>query len=225
MTETLPPHPATALRAVRLEQGLSLRALSERVGIPYSTLSKLENGKMEMTYDKLLRLAQGLGIDLGKLLSGPVVPSSPPAVGRRSVTRAGEAKAAQSDVYAHVYPAAELLGKIMVPILIEVRARSVDEMGGLVRHSGEEFLYILTGSMEIHSDLYAPMKLDMGDSLYFDSGMAHAYVKTSEGPCHVLSVCAGPGVQRLTEATALKRASAPSVSDADVSDLETNRVT
>ncbi len=225
MTETLPPHPATALRAVRLEQGLSLRALSERVGIPYSTLSKLENGKMEMTYDKLLRLAQGLGIDLGKLLSGPAEPAIAPAVGRRSVTRAGEATAAQSDVYAHVYPAAELLQKMMIPILIEVRARSVDEMGGLVRHSGEEFLYVLAGSMEIHSDLYAPLQLAIGDSLYFDSGMAHAYVKTGEGSCHVLSVCAGPGVQRLTEATALKRMHTPSIADPGVSELETRRAT
>ena len=51
-------------------------------------------------------------------------------------------------MYAHFYPAAELLGKIMVPILIEVRARSVEEMGGLVRHSGEEYLYVLVGTME-----------------------------------------------------------------------------
>jgi len=30
--------------------------------------------------------------------------------------------------------------------------------------------------------------------------MAHAYVRTSEGPCTVLSVCAGSGIQELARA-------------------------
>ncbi|HEX3161231.1 MAG TPA: helix-turn-helix transcriptional regulator, partial [Pseudolabrys sp.] len=50
------PAPSRAIRDVRLSQGLSLRALSARAGLPYSTLSKLENGKMTLTYDKLIRL-------------------------------------------------------------------------------------------------------------------------------------------------------------------------
>ena len=39
------------------------RALSARAGLPHSTLSKLENGKMALTYDKLIRLAQALNVD------------------------------------------------------------------------------------------------------------------------------------------------------------------
>ncbi len=197
-----PTHPAIALKAVRIEQGLTLRALSARIGMPYSTLSKLENGKMAMTYDKLLRLAQGLGIDLGTLLAGAPAVELPPAIGRRSVARAGLSAGAASQLYAHQYPAAELLGKLMVPIIIEVKARSVAEMGGLVRHSGEEYLYVLSGRMEIHSDLYAPLSLGKGDSIYFDSGMAHAYVWVGEVPCVVLTVCTGPGIQRLAQSAA-----------------------
>ena len=85
----------------------------------------------------------------------------------------------------------------MVPIIINVSARSVEEVGGLVRHSGEEYLYVLCGSMELRTDLYAPLPLSAGDSVYFDSGMAHGYVRTSAGPCSVLAVCAGPGIQQL----------------------------
>ena len=48
---------------------------------------------------------------------------------------------------------------MMTPIIIDIQARSVDELGGLVRHSGEEYLYVLRGSMELHSDLYAPLAL------------------------------------------------------------------
>lgn len=192
--------PGLALRAARVEQGLTLRALAARIGMPFSTLSKLENGKMAMTYDKLVRLAQGLGVDIGSLVA-PTVPTEavPAAVGRRSVSRAGKWSNASSERYRHHYPAAELLGKMMVPIIIDVQARSIDEFGGLVRHTGEEYLYILTGAMELHSDLYAPLFLAQGDSVYFDSGMAHAYVRVGQEPCQVVSVCAGPGIRRFAE--------------------------
>ena len=98
------------------------------------------------------------------------------------MSRAGQVPERESERHHHHYPAADLLGKMMVPIIIDVQARSVDELGGLVRHSGEEYLYVLSGAMELHSDLYAPLPLEPGDSVYFDSGMAHAYVRVSEEP-------------------------------------------
>ncbi len=54
--------------------------------------------------------------------------------------------------------------------------------------------------MELHSDLYAPLPLGPGDSVYFDSGMAHAYIATGTEPCTILSVNAGPGIQQLVGA-------------------------
>lgn len=194
------PAPSRAIRQARLSQGLSLRALSARAGLPYSTLSKLENGKMALTYDKMIRLAQALNLDLQDIITDSNPASAPAGVGRRSVTRAGEERDAESERHVHHYPAADLLGKMMIPIIIDVQARSVEELGGLVRHSGEEYLYVLKGTMELHSDLYAPLPLGPGDSIYFDSGMAHGYVRTSAGPCTVLAVCAGPGIQQLAGA-------------------------
>jgi transcriptional regulator with XRE-family HTH domain len=144
------PAPSRAIRDVRIAQGLSLRALSARAGLPYSTLSKLENGKMSLTYDKLIRLAQALNVDLKDILASPQEKAAPIPVGRRSVTRAGEALDADSEKHVHHYPAADLLGKMMIPIIIDVQARSVDELGGLVRHGGEEYLYVLRGSMELY---------------------------------------------------------------------------
>lgn len=196
--------PSRAIRDMRVAQGLSLRALSARSGLPYSTLSKLENGKMALTYDKLIRLAQALNVDLKDLLAEAEQPAAPIAVGRRSVTRAGEELNARSERHVHHYPAADLLGKMMIPMIIDVQARSVEELGGLVRHSGEEYLYVLRGAMELHSDLYAPLPLGPGDSVYFDSGMAHGYVRTSVEPCTILSINAGPGIQQLAETASLR---------------------
>jgi len=197
-------HPGIALRAARIEQGLTLRALAAKIDMPFSTLSKLENGKMAMTYDKLVRLAQGLGVDLGSLVTGTAAPQeqAPAALGRRSVSRAGK--------------------WLAVPIIIEVKARSIDELGGLVRHSGEEYLYVISGAMELHSDLYAPLPLAAGDSVYFDSGMAHGYVWVGEEPCRVISVCAGPGMQRFAQSAGRSwNLVSPDESGNDVSYIET----
>jgi len=197
------PAPSRAIRHARISRGLSLRALSALAGLPYSTLSKLENGKMGLTYDKLIRLAQALNVDVKELVEADE-PAPPIAVGRRSITRAGAALDAESERHRHHYPAADLLGKMMIPIIIDVQARSVEELGGLVRHAGEEYLYVLRGRMELHSDLYAPLELGPGDSVYFDSGMAHGYVRVTTEPCTVLAVCAGPGIQHLAGAAGKK---------------------
>ncbi|ARR52332.1 XRE family transcriptional regulator [Rhizorhabdus wittichii DC-6] len=192
--------PGPALRAARLDKGLSLRELAARTGLPFSTLSKLENGKMGMTYDRLVLLAQALGVEIGKLFS-TAAPDEPArgAVGRRSIIRAGEWPESSSERYRHHYLAADLLDKMMVPMIIEVEARTLEEYRGIARHEGEEYLYVLCGAMELHSDLYAPLRLEQGDSIYFDSGMAHAYVRVSDGPCRLLSICAGAGIQRFVE--------------------------
>lgn len=194
------PAPSRAIRQARLSQGLSLRALSARAKLPYSTLSKLENGKMGLTYDKLIRLAQALSLDLKDIVTQTEAAPALVAVGRRSVTRAGEERDAESERHVHHYPAAELLGKMMIPIIIDVQAHSVEELGGLVRHAGEEYLYVLAGTMELHSELYAPLSLGPGDSVYFDSAMAHGYVRAGTEPCTVLAVCAGQGIQHLAGA-------------------------
>ena len=77
----------------------------------------------------------------------------------------------------------------------DVRARSLEEFGELVRHPGEEFAYVLEGAVYLHTSLYTPVRLNVGDSIYFDSGMAHAYLKADSGPCRVLSICSGPESQ------------------------------
>ncbi|KQX25624.1 MULTISPECIES: helix-turn-helix domain-containing protein [unclassified Sphingomonas] len=192
--------PGIAIRAARLRQGLTLRELATRTGLPFSTLSKLENGKMGMSYDKLVLLAQALDVDIGTLVAAaPAERPAVQAVGRRSIIRAGKWPASSSERYQHRYLAADLLGKMMVPMIIDVEARSLQEYRGIARHEGEEYLYVVSGAMELHSDLYAPLRLEQGDSIYFDSGMAHAYVRVSEEPCQVLSICAGPGIQRFAE--------------------------
>lgn len=194
--------PGAKLRALRIERSLTMGQLAEKTGIPQSTLSKLENGKMSMTYEKLVRLGAGLQVDIGLLIQkdGPEPPVSNPGPGRRCVIRAGEGAGVHFEKQQHAYLAGDYLGKSMTPILIDVVARDVDELNGLLAHRGEEYLYVLEGSMELHSEFFAPLRLDAGDSIYFDSSMAHAYILVGDARCRVLSVCSGADAEMISHA-------------------------
>ena len=78
-------------------------------------------------------------------------------------------------------------------MITTVAARSVEEWGPLSRHEGDEWMYVLSGSMELHTEFYAPLTMRTGDSVYIDSGMGHAMVALDEPPARVLSVYAGTG--------------------------------
>lgn len=184
-------NPGVALRALRRQRGWTLAEIGARTGLPISTLSKIENGKMSLSFDKLTRIAQGLEVDIGELFSSQSPVGGDTFSGRRSITRAGEGYAIRTEHYDHLYPASELLNKRLVPIIAEVHARSLEEFGELIRHTGEEFALVLEGTIELHSELYAPARLEAGDSIYFDSAMGHAYIAAAPGPCRVLAVCSG----------------------------------
>jgi transcriptional regulator with XRE-family HTH domain len=76
--------PSVALRAIRRQKGWTLSDVSQRTGLPVSTLSKVEYGKMSLTYDKLVRISKGLGIDLAQLLSHTDGSDTITVSGRRS---------------------------------------------------------------------------------------------------------------------------------------------
>jgi transcriptional regulator with XRE-family HTH domain len=59
------------IRALRQSQGLSLRQLSEKTGISLKLLSKYELGTVDPPSSKLVTIAAGLGVTIGRLYSSP----------------------------------------------------------------------------------------------------------------------------------------------------------
>ncbi|HEX3408461.1 MAG TPA: XRE family transcriptional regulator [Caulobacteraceae bacterium] len=181
--------PGAAVRAFRESRGWTLAEASRRTRLSVSTLSKIENNRVSLNFEKLSRLSAGLGIDIASLLdTRAATASAPPAAGRRSVTRSDEGAVIETGPYRHVYLATDLLSKSFTPIVAEVRARSMEEFGDLIRHPGEEFAYVIEGAIELHTDIYAPLMLRTGDSVFFDSSMGHAYLAAAPGVCRILSI-------------------------------------
>ncbi len=186
------------LKALRIEKKLTLGDVSDRTGLPVSSLSKLENGKVSLSYDKLVRVAHGLGVDIANLISTTAALSSPEApaiLGRRSITKIGDAPTIETVPYIYSYPAAEMLHKSFNPMIVEVKCRSVDEFGDFIRHPGEEFALVLEGEIAFYSEYYAPVILKAGESIYFDSNMGHAYIANIDTPCKLASICSATEAQ------------------------------
>jgi mannose-6-phosphate isomerase-like protein (cupin superfamily) len=77
----------------------------------------------------------------------------------------------------------------MIPVFTRIRAKSLAEFGELVRHSGEEYIYVLEGAITVHTEFYDPVVLKCGESIYVDSNMGHAYVASGCDEALVLGVC------------------------------------
>ena len=64
--------------------------------------------------------------------------------------------------------------------IMEIRARTTEEAGGLITHEAEELAYVLDGTIEIHTEDYRPTRLEAGDCMYMDSTSGHVYVNAGK---------------------------------------------
>lgn len=180
------------IKRLRQDRGWTLSDMSAVIGIPLSTLSKIENDKLTLSYDKLQQLARSLKIPLSMLFADPEPVGMPPVVsGRRSIATLDRAIRIKTENYEYAYFCSELRHRRMIPIYTRVTARTLAEFGDLVRHSGEEFVYVVEGATELHSELYEPVTLHKGEGVYIDSTMGHAYlVPPGYDEAIMLVVCA-----------------------------------
>jgi transcriptional regulator with XRE-family HTH domain len=178
------------LRSLRDRNGWTLKEMSERTEIPVSTLSKVEHDRLTLTYDKLVQLSQRLNIRISELFADPDEVVEAAVTARRSIGSMDEAVRVNTKNYDYYYLCPELRRKRMIPIITRIRAKSAEEFGSLVTHSGEEYIYVLEGGIQVLTQFYDPVVLHVGESIYIDSNMGHAYV-TAEGcdEALVLGVC------------------------------------
>lgn len=177
----------SVLKALRQENGWTLAEVSKRTGFAVTTLSKVENGRVSLSYDKLIRLSEGLEVDIARLFAS-TEHSQSLISGRRSINRLGQSELVSVPNYVYHYISTDVVQKKFNPCLIEPRVRELKDFGPLVKHTGEEFIYVLEGEVEIHTSLYAPITLKAGESAYLDSSMGHAYLVKGDRPCRLLGI-------------------------------------
>lgn len=169
------------LRALRKEFDWTLAEVASRTGISVGTLSKLENGKTQLNFSSVNKLAEGLGLRVTDFTN-----PGPRATGMRSVTLGGEGTIFRTPDIDYEVLCSDVANHNQGYLKAVVKATEFDPALPWHRHRGQEFLYVLSGRMELYTELYEPLLLKKGDSILFDSSVGHHYVSRGRTLAEIL---------------------------------------
>ncbi|WP_299881667.1 helix-turn-helix domain-containing protein [uncultured Sulfitobacter sp.] len=173
------------LKTLRTERGLSLARLAEMTGISDATLSRVETGKSLTSAHNLYTLSKALNVDITAFFDED---AHPLRSGIRSISRKSAEQPIPTEHFLTQVFAGDLAHKRMHPSLNTVTKQRLEDVGGLSAHAGEEFLFVVSGSLVLHSAHYAPVLLEAGDTIYFDGSMPHAYLAQGDTPAEILVI-------------------------------------
>lgn len=182
------------VRLIRESRNLTLEDVSERTNISTFSIRSIERGMLIPGLTPLIKIARVLGVRLGTFMDdqeniGPTVSRASELSDSEGVTRFSERKNAMSSDLDFHSLAQNKADRHMDPFIIDIFPPSQEEVK-LSSHEGEEFIYVLSGTVEIFygKDKY---RLTEGDSIYYDSIVAH-HVHSYEGNAKILAVVYTP---------------------------------
>lgn len=181
------PELGRRVNRIRKEAGLTLQDVAARSGVSISTLSKIENGRSAAGIDTVIKIARGLSVLFQRLVEDDTSTNAT-RLSRLVVTRAGDADTYPTEIYDYSDFSAQLRRPQLMPLMISVKTRSVPALVDWSTHPGEEFILVLEGEIDLHTEHYAPQRLKLGDTAYFDSLMRHAFVAVGTNAARILSV-------------------------------------
>lgn len=155
----------TVLRAMREARGLSLRDAALASGLSVSFLSAVERGITGTSVASLQRLTSVYGATLGELFAQPHRPSRMVHATRRPVIELGDDTIRIEQLAASA--------SLLEPQLFRLSPGASSE--GTYHHAGEEFLYVIAGSVTIWVGDRERYRLDEGDALTFPSTLPHRW--------------------------------------------------
>lgn len=157
------------IKDLREVLGLTPEELAEKAGVQAQDVLAFESGKREVPVSYLYAIAKATGVDLTALITGSEAKLHQYCLVRKSeglsVTRR-KAYKYQALAYRFSRPSME-------PFLVTVPAAGPDHTPDYNQHSGEEFVFLIKGRMEVVLGKETVV-LEPEDSLYFSSTIPHA---------------------------------------------------
>lgn len=174
---------AVRLREMREIMEISKEQMAKTLGVSLSTYEEYENSEHDFSFSMLYGAANKLGVDIVDLLTG-----DQPRLTYFSLVKAGEGlDIERREEYQYKHLAYFFKDKHAEPFLVTVTPEN--PMPDIVfnTHDGQEFNYILSGSMEIQ---VGQMKatLEKGDAVYYDSSVPHGMRAVGNEPCEFLAI-------------------------------------
>ena len=159
------------VRSVRESRGLSLEDVSRRTDMDVRFLAQIESGDVAPPLGTVIRLAKALEMKMGYFISGEedraytIVRRDD----RKIVSRYNSKKGKQ---YGYEYQslAPQKKDRHMEPFLVTLEPADTEEERST--HDGQEFIFVLKGTMEVRLQDEIHL-LEPGDSIYYDSTVPH----------------------------------------------------
>jgi transcriptional regulator with XRE-family HTH domain len=174
------------LRALRLKKKMGLVELGQHSGLSPALLSKIERGRLIPTLPTLLRVALVFSVGLEHFFGEPARKPAL-AVVRRGERKRFPEKLGDPEPGYHFesldYPAVD---RLMNGYYVEFEALPPERVRRH-EHRGAEFLYLIEGKLTVTVG-DADHQLGPGDSMYFDSSVAHSYRREGRKPCRAVVV-------------------------------------
>ncbi len=174
------------IKELREARGVSREALAADIEIGLETLARIESNEISPPLGTVMKLARYLGAEAGSLLGGPgdkaysIVRSDE----RRPVERVAS-ESSRRKSYSYMTLASDVKGRHMETFLVKLEPQ--DSQQELSSHQGEEFLFVLNGSMSVRIG-DAREVVEAGDSIYYLSSVPHLVASAGEEPALVLAV-------------------------------------
>jgi transcriptional regulator with XRE-family HTH domain len=163
------------VKDLRLQKRYTLRQVAGNTGLSIALLSQIENNAVSPPVATLLRIARALDVTIGYFFREEESKDKAVVVRKNERKKAFRRRYAQHGEGGYTYEALAYTrnAKHMEPFLVEFEPKQKEELTFL-NHRGEEFLFLFRGRLAFHYD-QDEIVLDSGDSLYFDSGVPHAF--------------------------------------------------
>lgn len=169
------------LRRLRLQRGYPLAKVAQAVGVSVGFLSALERAQMSASIATLRRLARFYRLNILSLFDPSEANPGRVRPAERKVLEAGNGVRMELLSWGNT---------VMEPHLFRIAPAAGS--GDSYTHEGEEFLYILKGSIEIALGGGEVNRLEQGDSFYFESSTPHRWVNPGKKEAWVLWVNTPP---------------------------------
>jgi len=171
------------LSALREIMDVSVSELCAKCSITPEELSAYEKGEKDFSFSFLYNAAAVLGVDVLDLLSG-----ESPKLSSCCVVRKGQGFDIQRvKAYDYKHLAFTFRNKIAEPFMVTVEPRPEEEAPHPNTHAGQEFNYVVEGSLTFNLNGIAYV-LNEGDSVYFDSGLPHNMSANNGRPAKFLAL-------------------------------------
>lgn len=174
------------VRQIREQKGLSLTDLAQRTGLLEEFLAEIEAETASPPLGVLVKLGKALGMKMGTFIaSGEDRPYTVVRARERQAISRLSSQRGTAYGYSYQTLAPNKKNRSMEPFIVTLDPAAQDVPPSA--HEGEEFIFVLEGSLEAlvgdAAELLVP-----GDSIYYDSSEPHLLRPHGDGPTRILAV-------------------------------------